>query len=166
MIVTCEQEHPSDQTSVAELVLLNEGKVKPKLGGEQEFDSWYLDSGASNHVTDCKEVFSDLDETVKGLVRFGDGSVVEIHERQGAAAMYFIPRLRSKGQLAEVRCKTVIDGGFMQLTDREKLQAIVRSRNRLYILRDAGHANHARIVQVSVCAQHLASAQQTAKKST
>jgi hypothetical protein len=104
MIVTCEQEHPSDQTSVAELVLLNEGKVKPKLSGEQEFDSWYLDSRASNHMTDCKEVFSDhLDETVKGFVRFGDGLVVEIHKR-GKVLLQCILYLVCAARVSLLKC--------------------------------------------------------------
>lgn len=36
------------------------------------------DSGASNHMTSDKEVFSELDGGVTGSLKFGDGSKVEI----------------------------------------------------------------------------------------
>nr|GEX60085.1 zinc finger, CCHC-type [Tanacetum cinerariifolium] len=39
---------------------------------------WYLDNGASNHMTGVREHFKDLDEDVSGNVRFGDGSYIKI----------------------------------------------------------------------------------------
>ena len=48
-----------------------------RVGGEQE-QRWYLDSGASNHMTGSKEAFSELDGNVTGTVKFGDGSRVAI----------------------------------------------------------------------------------------
>ncbi|GKB97075.1 hypothetical protein Tco_0983212 [Tanacetum coccineum] len=39
---------------------------------------WYLDNGASNHMTGVREHFKELDEEVSGKVRFGDGSYIEI----------------------------------------------------------------------------------------
>ncbi|GJT41272.1 ribonuclease H-like domain, reverse transcriptase, RNA-dependent DNA polymerase [Tanacetum coccineum] len=39
---------------------------------------WYLDNGASNHMTGIREHFKELDEKVSGKVRFGDGSYIEI----------------------------------------------------------------------------------------
>ncbi|GJW42241.1 zinc finger, CCHC-type containing protein [Tanacetum coccineum] len=39
---------------------------------------WYLDNGASNHMTGVREHFKELDEKVSGKVRFGDGSHIEI----------------------------------------------------------------------------------------
>ncbi|GJV63637.1 ribonuclease H-like domain, reverse transcriptase, RNA-dependent DNA polymerase [Tanacetum coccineum] len=46
---------------------------------ETNLDSlWYLDNGASNHMTGVREHFKELDEKVSGKVRFGDGSKIEI----------------------------------------------------------------------------------------
>ena len=47
------------------------------VDGEQE-QRWYLDSGASNHMTGSKAAFSELDDDVTGTVKFGDGSRVAI----------------------------------------------------------------------------------------
>ncbi|GJW20079.1 zinc finger, CCHC-type containing protein [Tanacetum coccineum] len=45
---------------------------------ETNMDSvWYLDNGASSHMTGVREHFKELDE-VSGKVRFGDGSYIEI----------------------------------------------------------------------------------------
>ena len=48
-------------------VLLHEKKVTPKLSGSQNV-SWYLDTGASNHMTGCKEKFLELEYDVQGSV--------------------------------------------------------------------------------------------------
>nr|GEZ80631.1 zinc finger, CCHC-type [Tanacetum cinerariifolium] len=39
---------------------------------------WYLDNGASNHMTGVREHFKELNEKVSGKVRFEDGSYIEI----------------------------------------------------------------------------------------
>ena len=39
---------------------------------------WVLDTGASNHMIGSRSALSQLDETIDGAVRFGDGSCVEI----------------------------------------------------------------------------------------
>ena len=48
-----------------------------RVGGGQE-QRWYLDFGASNHMTGSKEAFSELDGSMTGTVKFGDGSRVAI----------------------------------------------------------------------------------------
>lgn len=48
-----------------------------RVGADQE-QRWYLDSGASNHMTGSKASFSKLDDDVTGTVKFGDGSRVAI----------------------------------------------------------------------------------------
>lgn len=66
--------------------MFNEENVLPKLNPENNIKTnsniWYLDNGASNHMTRCHEKFSVLGEQVTGQVRFGDGSTVNI-ERKG-----------------------------------------------------------------------------------
>lgn len=61
--------------------MLNEESVIPKLkaiDGWRESQVWYLDNGASNHMTGQKGKFRELYESMTGVVRFGDGSTVNI----------------------------------------------------------------------------------------
>ncbi|WVZ62134.1 hypothetical protein U9M48_011915 [Paspalum notatum var. saurae] len=64
---------------------LEEPRAQVLLGaeGEQkvEAERWYLDTGASNHMTGSRAAFAELDSTVTGTVRFGDNSVVTIAGR-------------------------------------------------------------------------------------
>ncbi|XP_076913448.1 uncharacterized protein LOC143572077 [Bidens hawaiensis] len=55
-------------------------KVIPKdyEGDSNEQDLWYLDNGASNHMTGNLSFFSELNKRVGGKVKFGDGSYVDI----------------------------------------------------------------------------------------
>ena len=63
-------------TAVApQAVFLNEEKVIPVPSPD---GVWYFDTGASSHMTGVRQVFSSLNETVHGTVRFGDGSLVKI----------------------------------------------------------------------------------------
>lgn len=87
--------------------MLNEERIVPDLGGATSYvgDSWYLDSGASNHMTGNKEKFTELDKSIGGTVRFGDGSVVNIQgystvlfkcksgEHRILTNVYYIPQL-------------------------------------------------------------------------
>lgn len=97
-------------TEMGNTLLLNEVAVKSRLDKtEKSVDSnlWYLDNGASNHMTGQKSSFWELDEGVTGLVRFGDGSTVEIKGKRSVIfkwktrediifkEVYFIPTLRS-----------------------------------------------------------------------
>ena len=64
-------------------VNLDEPRAQVHLGhvGTDQEQRWYLDSGASNHMTGSKEAFSELDGNVTGTVKFGDGSRVAIRGR-------------------------------------------------------------------------------------
>ncbi|GKB75802.1 zinc finger, CCHC-type containing protein, partial [Tanacetum coccineum] len=63
-------------------VLLNEENVTPQLrthgAAPNQSRVWYLDTGASNHMTGDKDKFRDLNETVQGSVKFGNESKVRI----------------------------------------------------------------------------------------
>ncbi|GKB95149.1 hypothetical protein Tco_0981286 [Tanacetum coccineum] len=93
---------------------------------ETRIDSlWYLDNGASNHMTGVREHFKELDDKVSGKVRFGDGSYIEIKgkgsiliecddEKQRIIShVYYIPSLKSNllslGQFTEIGCKVVME---------------------------------------------------------
>jgi hypothetical protein len=66
-------------------VFRNEAEVYPELhytsNGVSSGDVWYLDNGASNHMTGDRQKFRDSDSTISGKVTFGHGSTVEIRGR-------------------------------------------------------------------------------------
>jgi hypothetical protein len=138
-----------------EHVYLNEHKVLPDFNGdsEQREMKWYLDTGASNHMTGNTDIFSDYTRDVVGSVRFSDGSLVEIAGRgsilfeskdgghRAVHDVYHIPRLRSSilsvRQLDENDSRIDIDDGVLHLWDRrnhELLAKVQRSLNCLHIL--------------------------------
>ncbi|XP_066316301.1 uncharacterized protein [Miscanthus floridulus] len=85
---------------------------------DDKIDGWYLDTGATHHMTGRREFFFELDSGVRGSVKFGDASAVEIKgvgsaiftaktgEHRLLTGVYYIPVLRnsiiSLGQLDEM----------------------------------------------------------------
>jgi len=161
MGVYCAEQSGGDQVleaehSFAPLAIhhFDEPRAQVHLGvaGDESEQRWYLDSGASNHMTGCRAAFSELDEKHAGSVRFGDGSRVEIRRRgtvlfrckngehRALSEVYYIPELRSSivslGQLDEHGAEVLIRGGVLRIRDQDgRLVAKVkRSRNRLYLL--------------------------------
>ena len=105
-----------------EIVYLNEGGIVPSnydVNNEAE-STWYLDNGASNHMSGDKRYFSYIDDSVTGKVRFDDDSridikgngTIEFKNRNGEPKritdVYFIPELKSNiislGQATESGC--------------------------------------------------------------
>ena len=98
---------------------------------EDKLDGWYLDSGATHHMSGRCEIFSELDTTIRGTVKFGDASRVEIQgvgsvvfqakngEHRVLHGVYFIPALRnsimSLGQLDEAGSKVEIEHGVLRI---------------------------------------------------
>lgn len=82
MVKTCELTQRTRENT--KRLMLNEEKVWPDLefSGKQSGCDWYLDSGASNHMSGDKIVFAELDEKIVGTVRFGDDSHMEICGRE------------------------------------------------------------------------------------
>lgn len=136
----------------SQLVHLQEKKVKPI---QCEDGVWHLDIGATNHLTGMRSVLSNLDLTVQGSVKFGDGSIVSIEglgsmimtgkngEHKVLTNVYYIPKLQSNiislGQLEEAGCKIEMEDGWLQVFDRvdQGRRLIVRTprtENRLYKL--------------------------------
>lgn len=117
---------------------------------EIEENIWYLDNGANNHMTGRREKFEKLDRTVKGEVKFGEGSLVKIEgkctiriackngEIRELHGLYYILTLRSNiislGQLSEDGKRFILNGEKLWVYDRcgKLLMQVTRSRNRLY----------------------------------
>ena len=135
---------------VHEVVYLNERNVQPKDFEACSDSTWYLDNGASNHMTGNLAWLCKLDEMITGKVRFGDdshidikgkGSIVFITKggiRKILSDVYFIPDLKSNilslGQATEAGCDVRMQKDHLTLHDREGTLLIraTRSRNRLY----------------------------------
>ncbi|KAG7559183.1 Integrase catalytic core [Arabidopsis thaliana x Arabidopsis arenosa] len=142
----------ADELMMNEVVYLNEKNCVPSnfetnTNGEE---CWYLDNGASNHMTGDKRYFDKLDETITGKVRFGDDSRIDIKGKGTIAFtdtngnsrimndVYFIPDLKSNiislGQATESGCDIRLKGEYLTMLDSEGklLVKAERSKNRLY----------------------------------
>ncbi|KAG7533498.1 Zinc finger CCHC-type [Arabidopsis thaliana x Arabidopsis arenosa] len=145
----------ADELMMHEVVYLNEKHCVPSsfetnINGEE---CWYLDNGASNHMTGDKRYFDQLDKTITGKVRFGDDSRIDIKGKGTIAFtdangksrvmtdVYFIPDLKSNiislGQATESGCDIRMKGGYLTMLDQEGklLVKAERSKNRLYKVR-------------------------------
>ena len=155
------QEHDKDSTQDAdelmlnEVVYLNEEKVmlnKYELNTGED-DMWYLDNGASNHMTGDRRYFKRINESITGKVKFGDDSRIDIRgkgsiefiDRNGETRVmcdvYYIPELRSNiislGQATEAGCDIRLRGETLTMHDQDGklLVSATRQRNRLYKVR-------------------------------
>ncbi|KAK1423983.1 hypothetical protein QVD17_19294 [Tagetes erecta] len=134
-----------------ETVFLNEKVVPKKFQAEpQEKDIWYLDNGASNHMTGNRAYFAELNERISGRVKFGDNSCVDIKgkgsiifegrngEQKLLTDIYYIPDLKSNllslGQATELGCNVNMRNQYLTMHDKEGklLMKVARSKNRLY----------------------------------
>nr|GEV81559.1 zinc finger, CCHC-type [Tanacetum cinerariifolium] len=111
---------------------------------------WYLDNGASNHMTGVREHFKELNEKVSGRVRFEDGSYIKIkgkgsiliecddEKQRIISRVYYIPSLKSNllslGQFTEIGGKVVMEDDELRLYDMDNkiFMKVTRQRNRLY----------------------------------
>jgi hypothetical protein len=141
-------------TAVA-LLHLDEPRAHTLLGdgsSNDKTDGWCLDTGATHHMTDRRKFFTELDSDVRGSVKFGDASGVEIKaigsviftvesgEHRLLTGVYYIPALRnsiiSLGQLDENGSRVEIKDGVMRICDRYRrlLANVTRGTNQLYVL--------------------------------
>jgi hypothetical protein len=142
-------------SAAAALLHLDEPRAHTLLGdssSNDKTDGWCLDTGATHHMTGRREFFTELDSDVRGSVKFGDASDVEIKgvgsvifaaeygEHRLLTGVYYIPALRnsiiSLGQLDENGSCVEIKDGVMRIWDhhRRLLAKVTRGTNRLYIL--------------------------------
>jgi hypothetical protein len=119
-------------TMPVQQVLLNKkhSKAKATNAAGSCNTAWFLDSGASNHMCGRREFFTKLDISVRGSVKLGDDTSVEIEGRGtilftcrngkhlALEQVYFIPRLRSNivslGQLDEIGYDMHIQHGLLR----------------------------------------------------
>ena len=114
---------------------------------------WYLDNGASNHMTGDRRLFQELKEVSQGTVRFGDGSTTKIRGRgwimlqcQDGGQMrldnvLYVPELKanilSLGQFDEHGCRILMECGFLTIYDQHGrlLVKVKKTLSRLYLLK-------------------------------
>ncbi|XP_042385790.1 uncharacterized protein LOC121977270 [Zingiber officinale] len=151
MIVS--HEEPDTRRERQDTILLSEDRLLPKMYrdvNKGDKDVWYLDNGASNHMTGHHEKFQELDETITGRVRFGDGSIIEImgkgtivfecknDDRKALHEIYYIIKLCSNiislGQLAKTGNEVHMERDTMKVIDRsgKLLMLVKRTQNCLY----------------------------------
>lgn len=142
----------ADELMLHEIVYLNEEKVVPSKyeARNEEENIWYLDNGASNHMSGDKRYFSFIDDTVTGKVRFDDDSRIDIKgkgsieflDRNGETRkildVYYIPDLKSNiislGQATGSGCDIRLKDEYLIMHDRDGKLIVkaARSKNRLY----------------------------------
>jgi hypothetical protein len=126
--------------------LLGDGSSNDKTNG------WCIDTGATHHMTGQQEFFTELDSDVRGSVKFGDASDVEIKgvgsviftvesgEHRLLIGVYYILTLRNSiirlRQLDENGSRVEIKDRVMRIWDRHHrlLAKVTRGTNRLYVL--------------------------------
>lgn len=64
-----------------EIVYLNKKNVNPQKLETNSDNVWYLDNGASNHMTENMSYFRSINESITGKVRFGDDSRINIKRK-------------------------------------------------------------------------------------
>jgi hypothetical protein len=137
------------------LLYFDEPRAHALLGdgcSNDKTDGWCLDTGATHHMTSRREFFTELDSDVRGSVKFGDASGVEIKgvgsiifavesgEHRLLTGVYYIPALRnsiiSLGRLDESGSRVEIKYGVMRIWNRHRrlLTKVTRCTNQLYVL--------------------------------
>ena len=113
---------------------------------------WYLDMGASSHMTGIKSYFNTIDENIRGVIRFGDESSV-VYEGKGSISVcdsdgkelnldgvLFFPTLRvnilSIGKLDDDGYTSTLGGGVLSIFDNrgEVFSKIQKSRGSMYLI--------------------------------
>jgi hypothetical protein len=130
-------ELPPAASAPAAHLHLDEPRAHAFLGdasNNEKTDGWCLDTGATHHMTGRWEFFTELDSSVRGSVKFGDTSGVEIKgvgsviftvesgEHRLLTGVYYIPALRnsiiSLGQLDENGSCVETKDGVLRIWNR------------------------------------------------
>ena len=127
----------SDEESA--LMILSDREFSERLlqgnGDDVNCDVWYLDTGASNHMTGIISFFHSINKNETGNVKFGDGSSIKYEERGNVVVIckngeeinlegvLYLPKLKtnilSLGRLDDQGCKTSLSGGYLTIHDKK-----------------------------------------------
>lgn len=116
-------------------------------------ETWFLDSGCSNHVTGTKKNFVELDEKYNSLLELGDSKKLKI-EGKGVVSVataegqqkhihdvFYTPgiaqNLFSVGQMMKRGYKLIFTEGRCEITDRsgQKVAVVKMTSNNLFPLK-------------------------------
>jgi hypothetical protein len=136
------------------LVCLIENKVLVYLSEKEksrDMTSWVLDTGVTNHMSDARLAFAELNTEVRGTVSFGDGSVAAIEgygrccsiartasiaRSQRSTTFPASHPTSSIGQLDEAGYKVNIEDDVLRIREwsQKQLARVPRWSDRLYVL--------------------------------
>ncbi|KAJ9560092.1 hypothetical protein OSB04_005252 [Centaurea solstitialis] len=141
-----------DQTNIAE----NEEEVSLLMvchvTEETRQNMWYLDTGCSNHMSGEKDAFSELDESFRSTVKFGDHSKIPVmgkgkvliqskgNTTHTISNVLFVPDLKtnllSAGQLQEKGYEIHMKDGVCTVKDAKLglLARVTMTANRMFPL--------------------------------
>jgi hypothetical protein len=124
--------------------------VSTTSSADNHLEGWYLDTGATNHMTVTAKCSLSLTGQCRVPSSFGDGSIVNIcgkgtvifsgrhGEHKVLTGVYWIPRLMnsiiSVGQMDEGGSCVLIEGGMLKIWDRQRrlIARVQRIENRMY----------------------------------
>ena len=161
----------ADELMMHEVVYLNEQKVKPStFEVEQGMENlWYLENGASNHMSGNRLFFYKLDEGVTGMVRFGDDSRIEIKgkgsikfvlkggDKKVLSNVYYIPGLKSNivslGQATEAGCEVSMKDDILKLFDHAGQLMVKSTRSKTRLYKVVLQADTVQCLQIASCSE-------------